>query len=58
MNEDQDRSRLSNDPQDLAILRHLALNVMRKDAGKGYFRGKLRRAGWDDADLSKVLGLF
>ena len=58
MNEDQDRTRLGNGPQNLAVLRHMALNVMQNDASKGSFRGKLKRAGWDDAYLSKLLGLF
>src|SRR5208283_2826845 len=31
MNEDQDRSRLGNGPNNLAVLRHMALNVMQKD---------------------------
>ena len=58
MNEDQDRTRLGNGPQNLAVLRHMALNVMQNAASKGSFRGKLKRAGWDDAYLSKLLGLF
>jgi len=58
MNEDQDRSRLDHAPQNLAVLRHMALNVMQKDPTKGSLRGKFKRAGWDDAYLSKLLGLF
>ena len=58
MNEDQDRTRLGNGPHNLAVLRHMALNVMQKDASKGSFRGKLKRAGWDDAYLSRILALF
>ena len=58
MNEDQDRTRLGNGPQNLAVLRHMALNVMQKDGSKGSFRGKLKRAGWDDAYLSHLLTLF
>jgi predicted transposase YbfD/YdcC len=58
MNEDQDRTRLGNGPQNLSILRHMALNVMQKDATKGSLRGKLKRAGWDDAYLTKLIGLF
>jgi predicted transposase YbfD/YdcC len=30
MNEDQDRNRMDNSPYNLAILRHMALNVMRR----------------------------
>ena len=49
MNEDQDRTRLDNGPHNLAVLRHMALNVMQKDTTKGSLRGKFMRAGWDDA---------
>jgi predicted transposase YbfD/YdcC len=58
MNEDQDRSRLGNGPNNLAVLRHMALNVMQKDPTKGSLRGKFKRAGWDDAYLSKLIALF
>ena len=58
MNEDQDRTRLGHGPNNLAILRHMALNVMQKDPTKGSLRGKFKRAGWDDAYLTKLLALF
>ena len=58
MNEDQDRTRLGNARQNLAVLRHMALNVMQKDATKGSLRGKFKRAGWDDAYLTKLVALF
>ncbi len=58
MNEDQDRSRLGNAPHNLAVLRHMALNVMQKDGEKGSLRGKIKRAGWDEAYLAKLLTLF
>ena len=58
MNEDQHRSRLGNGPNNLAILRHMALNVMQKDSSKASLRGKFKRAGWDDAYLTKLLALF
>src|SRR5271169_3766661 len=58
MNEDQHRNRLGNGPQNLAVLRHMALNVMQKDASKGSLRGKLKRAGWDDGYLRQLLTLF
>ena len=58
MNEDQDRTRLGNGPNNLAVLRHMALNVMQKDPTKGSLRGKLKRAGWDDAYLSTLFALF
>ena len=58
MNEDQDRTRLGNGPQNLAVLRHMALNAMQKEGTKGSLRGKLKRAGWDDAYLTRLLALF
>jgi predicted transposase YbfD/YdcC len=58
MNEDQDRTRLDNGPHNLAVLRHMALNVMQKDTTKGSLRGKIMRAGWDDRYMAKLLALF
>ena len=58
MNEDQDRTRLGNGPHNLAVLRHIALNVMQNDASKGSLRGKFMRAGWDERYLARLLTLF
>jgi predicted transposase YbfD/YdcC len=58
MNEDQDRTRLGNGPHNLAVLRHMALNAIQKEGSKGSLRGKFKRAGWDDADLTSLLALF
>lgn len=58
MNEDQDRTRLGNGPHNLAVLRHMALNLMQKDTSKGSLRGKFMRAGWDDRYLARLLALF
>ena len=58
MNEDQSRTRLDNGPQNLAILRHMALNVMQKDRTKDSIRGKFQRAAWDDTYLARLLQLF
>ena len=58
MNEDQDRTRLGNGPQNLAVLRHMALNVMQKDTSKGSLRGKFMRAGWDERYLARLITLF
>jgi predicted transposase YbfD/YdcC len=58
MNEDQDRTRLDNGPHNLAVLRHMALNVMQKDTTKASTRVKFMRAGWDDAYLTRLLALF
>jgi predicted transposase YbfD/YdcC len=58
MNEDQDRTRLGNGPHNLAVLRHMALNAMHKEGSKGSLRGKFKRAGWNDAYLTRLLALF
>ena len=58
MNEDQARNRLGHGPQNLAVLRHMAINVMQKDPTKGSLRGKFKRAGWNDAYLTSLLALF
>jgi predicted transposase YbfD/YdcC len=58
MNEDQDRTRLGNGPHNLAVLRHMAMNVMQKDGSKESLRGKFQRAGWDNNYLSRLLALF
>ena len=55
MNEDQDRTRLGNGPNKLAILRHMAINLMQNGKAKGSLPGKLKRAGWDDAYLSTLI---
>lgn len=58
MNEDQARNRLGHSPQNLAVLRHMALNVMQKDPAKASLRGKFKRAGWDEAYLASLIALF
>ena len=58
MNEDQQRNRSDNGPNNLAVLRHMAMNVMQKDTTKGSLRGRIKRVGWDDNYLKTVLALF
>jgi hypothetical protein len=58
MNEDHDRSRMDNSPHNLAVLRHVALNVLEKETSKGSLRGKFKRAGWDDTYLARLLAPF
>ena len=55
INEDQARNRLDNGPQNLAVLRHIALNLLRRETSKGSLRGKLKRAGWRDDFLAKLI---
>jgi predicted transposase YbfD/YdcC len=54
--EDRARSRKDNAPQNLALLRKLALNMIRQHPAKGSIKTKIKRAGWDDAFLLSLLG--
>ena len=54
-NEDQSRSRMDHAPQNLAVLRHMALNLLRRETSKGSLRKKLRRAALSEAFLTTVL---
>ena len=58
MNEDQARDRMDNGPCNLAIPRHMAMNIMQKDTFKGSLRGKLKRAGWDATCPRRCLAGF
>jgi len=49
---------MDNGPQNLAVLRHMALNVMRKEETKMSLRGKLKKAAWNNSYLVKLLALF
>jgi predicted transposase YbfD/YdcC len=54
--EDAARSRKDNAPQNLALIRKLALNMLRGHPDKGSIKGKIKRAGWDDTFLISMLG--
>ena len=54
--EDAARSRKDNAPQNLALIRRLALNIIRGHPEKASIKGKIKRAGWDDAFLTSLLG--
>jgi len=58
MNEDQDRTRLGNGPDNLAVLRHMAINAMQKEGSKGSLRGIFKRAGWNDDFLTRLITMF
>ena len=58
MDEDRARNRKDHGPQNLALLRKLALNLAKLEPSKGSMRGKLKRAGWDDAFLGQILTMF
>jgi len=54
--EDQSRARAGYAAQNLATLRRLALNLLKRERKKRSLRGKQLDAGWDNAYLLKVLG--
>jgi predicted transposase YbfD/YdcC len=54
--EDGTRARKDNAPENLAILRRLALNILRSLPDRISIRRKIKRAGWDDAFLIAMLG--
>jgi predicted transposase YbfD/YdcC len=53
--EDGNRARKDNAPENLAILRKLALNIHRTHPYRASIRRKIKRAGWDDAYLMATL---
>ena len=57
-NEDQSRNKRDNCPDNLALLRKLALNLARSETSNGSIRGKLKRAGWDNNYLAIILFQF
>jgi predicted transposase YbfD/YdcC len=58
MNEDRLRNRTGNGPENLAVMRRLALNLARAtpDPHTKSMRGKLKRASWDERYILKLLG--
>ena len=55
MDEDGSRARKDYAPENLARLRRFALNLLRANPDQGSTRGKIKRAGWDDAFLLHIL---
>jgi hypothetical protein len=58
MNEDKARRRRDNGPSNHAILRRMALNVMRQDKTKDTLRGKFLRAPRNDSHHFHLLRQF
>ena len=58
LDEDRARSRKDHGPENLALLRRLALNVAKLEPSEGSLRGKLKRAGWDNRFLAQMLAQF
>jgi predicted transposase YbfD/YdcC len=55
LGEDAARSRADHGPQNLALIRKLALNIVRQHPEKASIKGKRKRAGWNDAFLLSLL---
>lgn len=54
--EDECRIRMGHGPENFAVLRHIALNLLRQETTlRGSIKSKRHRAGWDDSYLEKVL---
>lgn len=54
--EDQARTRAGHSAQNLAVLRHIALNLLKQETSRRQgVKGKRLRAGWDNDYLLKVL---
>jgi predicted transposase YbfD/YdcC len=56
MNEDQSRVRKDHAPENMALIRRLALNLIKKaKPTKKSVRGSIKRAGWDNSFLEALL---
>ena len=56
MNEDRSRIRKDHAPENLALLRRLALNLIKKTKRpKASVRGSIKNAGWDNSFLEAIL---
>jgi predicted transposase YbfD/YdcC len=55
--EDASRIRSGNAPQNMAVVQHMALNLLCQEPSKGSLKAKCFRAALDDAYLARVLGL-
>ena len=54
--EDESRVRKDNSPENLAVLRHITLNMLKQDKSlKVGIAAKRKRAGWDNKYLLKIL---
>lgn len=54
--EDDSRIRTGNAPQNMAVLRHIALNLLKQEqSAKRSIRAKRLKAGWDEDYLAQVL---
>ena len=58
MGEDSSRIRTDHAPANMAVLRHIALNLVRMDKTRKIgIKASLKKAGWDTRYLEKLLGI-
>ena len=58
MREDESRIRTDHAPANMAVVRHIALNLVRMDTTRKVgIKASLRKAGWDTNYLEKLLGI-
>ena len=55
MNEDMNRVRKDHAPENLAVLRRIAVSMVNQVKGKRSVRGSLKAAGWDTSFLERIL---
>jgi len=53
--EDQSRMRTDHSAENMALLRRLALSLLKQHGGKGSIRGKRKQSGWNDQVLVEIL---
>ena len=54
--EDMSRIRMDHGPENFALIRHIALNLLQRERSfKGSVKTKRLKAGWNNAYLTKVL---
>ncbi|CAM2992576.1 hypothetical protein MEME101129_13300 [Methylobacterium mesophilicum] len=53
--EDRIHTRSDRTAENLALLRRLALNLLRADTAKGSIRAKIKRAAWNDTYLLSLI---
>ena len=54
--EDESRIRTGNAPENMAIVQHMALNLLRQDQkSKTYIKARRKLAGWDNGYLLSIL---
>ena len=54
--EDQSRMRTDHSAENMALLRRLALSLLKQHGKEGSVRGKRLQSGWDNRLLEEILG--